>query len=451
VTLKMKTERGVAMEKPLIPTDRLEALHAALDRIRVAPAYQSGKWFVGPVNFAPEVHGTMNVPERVEICDVTLREASQGYFGEKEYIALATALDDAGVAVIQFLAPKTGGEKDETVNALDQLAKMGFKAKLQLYGVATESQMDLARDHGVEIISYTIFPLPEWQPIYAASRKVRADSELVARSAAVDSEPALLEYVEQMATAIKERGMKPRPIANFFSLASVDFLRKLGRTCERAGVYALNLVDAAGGMGPAACRYIVAEIKKAAPALPLGMHTHNDLGLATANALAGVEAGASQVDVTINGAGARAGNATMAEVVVAIESLYGVSTGIDLNKLTHLSNLFEELSRWPTPKDKPVVGDYAFTDASDTHSFLLQADPLLFAPLRPELVGNQRRSHLDLKSGIHTLRMRLEEIGLTVAEENLPQLWESIQNELAAKRRALTEEEIQACVSGTRS
>jgi 2-isopropylmalate synthase len=178
------------------------------------------------------------------------------------------------------------------------------------------------------------------------------------------------------------------------------------------------------------------------------MHTHNDLGLATANALAGVEAGASQVDVTINGAGARSGNATMAEVVVAIESLYGVTTGIDLNKLTRLSKLFEELSGWPIPKDKPLVGDYAFSDASDTHSFLLAADPLLFAPVRPDLVGNQRRSHLDLKSGINTLRIRLQEIGLTIPEEDLGQIWARVEQELAAKRRALSEDEIRACVNG---
>jgi isopropylmalate/homocitrate/citramalate synthase len=390
----------------------------------------------------------MNLPERVEICDVTLREASQGYFGEKEYIALAAALDDAGVAVIQFLAPKTGGERSETVKTLQRLNKMGLKAKLQLYGAASEAQMDLARDCGVEIISYTIFPLPEWQPIYAASRKIGDDSATVARSAAVENEAALLEYVEEMAAAIKKRGMKPRPIANFFSLASIEFLRNLGRSCERAGVYALNFVDAAGAMGPAGCRYSVSEVKKAAPLLTLGMHTHNDLGLATANALAGVEAGASQVDVTINGAGARAGNATLAEVAVGIESLYGVSTGIDLGKLTGLSNLFEDLSRWPRPKDKPLVGDYAFNDSSDTHSFLLEADPLLFAPVRPELVGNQRRSHLDLKSGINSLRMRLREIGMSVAEERLPQIWQRVEQELAAKRRALTEEEIRACVNG---
>ena len=140
---------------------------------------------------------------------------------------------------------------------------------------------------------------------------------------AVDSEAALLEYVEQMAAAIKKRGMKARPIANFFSMASIEFLRKLGRTCERVGVYALNFVDAAGSMGPAACRYVVSEVKKARPDWPWACTRTTTWDLATANALAGVEAGASQVDVTINGAGARAGNATMAEVVVAIESLYG--------------------------------------------------------------------------------------------------------------------------------
>lgn len=439
------------MVKLMIPNAQLEALHAALDEIRVAPAYRSGKWFVGPVNFAAEVRGAMTLPARVEICDVTLREASQAYFGVREYIALASALDEAGVAVIQFLAPKSVDDRDQAVKVLRQLSKMKLRAKLQLYGVGSESQMDLARDHGVEIISYTIFPLPEWQPIYAASRKGGDLSHAAASLAAPDSEAKLIDYVEETAAAIKKRGMKARPIANFFSMASIDFLRNLARTCELIGVYALNFVDAAGSMGPAACRYVIGEAKKSAPGLTIGMHTHNDLGLATANALAGVEAGASQVDVTINGVGARAGNATMAEVVVALESLYGVATGIDLSKLTGLAKLFEQLSSWPTPKDKPLVGDYAFTDASDTHSFLMQADPLLFAPVTPQLVGNQRRSHLDLKSGINTLRMRLKEIGLDVSEESLPQLWARIQKELESKRRALTEAEIRDCVNAAQA
>jgi isopropylmalate/homocitrate/citramalate synthase len=435
------------MDNPNSMNPKLQALHKALERIRVAPAYESGKWFVGPLNFAPEARAGMNLPERVEICDVTLREASQAYFTEDQYVALAAALDEAGVAVIQFLTPKNETASDEALMALQQLGKIGLKAKLQLYGVATESQMDLARDYGVEIISYTIFPLPEWQPIYAASRMTEDRSEAVERSRSADSEQALLDHVEKTAEAIRQRGLKPRPIANFFSMAPLPFLRKLAQCCERVGVYALNFVDAAGSMGPAGCRYVISEVKKAAPGLTLGMHTHNDLGLATANALAGVEAGASQVDVTINGAGPRAGNATMAEVVVALESLYGVKTGIDLKKLTGLSRLFEDLSRWPTPKDKPLVGDYAFTDASETHSFLLQADPLLFAPVRPGLLGNKRRSHLTLGSGVNTLRMRFKELGISVAEEKLPGILKRVKSELRARRRVLTEEELRDCVN----
>ncbi|HWP60668.1 MAG TPA: hypothetical protein VNL14_22430 [Candidatus Acidoferrales bacterium] len=438
------------MENPA-DDPKLQALHRALEKIRVAPAYRPGQWFVGPLNFAPEVRATMNLPAKVEICDVTLREASQAYFTVEHYVTMATALDEAGVSVIQFLAPKNHGADDEALQALERLAKTKLKAKLQLYGVASESQIDLARDHGVEIVSYTIFPLPEWQPIYAASRKPESRPGALERSRAADTEPALLDYVEKTAAAIHRRGLKPRPIANFFSLASLEFLCKLARSCERAGVYALNFVDAAGSMGPAACRHVIAEVRKAAPHLALGIHAHNDLGLATANALAGVEGGASQVDVTVNGAGARAGNAAMAEVVVALEALYGVKTGIALAKLTGLARLFEDLSRWPTPKDKPLVGEYAFTDASETHSFLLRADPLLFAPVRPELVGNKRRSHLDLKSGENTLRMRLQEIGVAFPEERLADLLRRIRSEIALRRRPLTEEEIRDCANETRN
>jgi isopropylmalate/homocitrate/citramalate synthase len=131
--------------------------------------------------------------------------------------------------------------------------------------------------------------------------------------------------------------------------------------------------------------------------------------------------------------------------VLALESLYGIDSGIDARKLTGLANLFERLSAWPTAKDKPLVGEYAFNDASDTHSFLMQFDPLLFSPVTPQIVGNQRRSHLDLKSGVHTLRMRLQEIGLEVSEESLPGLWARIQKELESKRRALSEAELRDC------
>ena len=429
-------------------TLRVQALQKALSRLRVPPSCYPDKWCVGPVNFAEEVRAGMNLPERVEICDVTLREASQAYFTRKEYVTLAMALDEASVSVIQFLSPKKeiGGEEAENIKALKELSKLGLSAKLQLYGVSSEPEMDLAAEYGIDSVSYTIFPIPEWQPVYASRRVSRDRSEAVERSKSVHSEDGLIEHMERMAEAVKRRGMKPRPIANFFSMAPLDFLRKFARACQKAEVYALNFVDAAGNMGPAGYRYVVSEVKKAAPGLKVGVHTHNDLGLATANALAGVEAGAVQVDVTVNGAGARAGNATMAEVVIDLEALYGVKTGIRLNKLTVLSRMFEDMSRWPTPKDKPLVGEYAFTDSSETHSFLLQADPLLFAPVRPEIVGNRRRSHLDSSSGVNTLKMRLHELGIVVSEEKLPSLLARIRSELLLKRRPLTEEEMRDCI-----
>ena len=270
--------------------------------------------------------------------------------------------------------------------------------------------------------------------------------ENVAGSAAADSEATLIDYVEQMAAAIKTRGMKARPIANFFSMASIEFLRNLARTCERVGVYALNFVDAAGSMGPAACRYVVAEVKKAAPGLTLGMHTHNDLGLATANALAGVEAGASQVDVTINGAGAQSGQCH--------HGRGGRRHGIPLRH--HNRNRLEQI-------DRPVETFRGIVQVADTQgqtagwglrfhrrqrypqfslasrSVAIRADQTRISrqpetqPSRPEV----RDQHTpDAASGDW----------LDVPEERLPRLWERFER-TGAKRRALTEEEIRACVN----
>ena len=438
------------MEKREDPALKLEALHKALDRLRVPPAYHPGKWFVGPVNFLREVRSAMNLPDRVEICDVTLREAPQTYFTEKEYIAYGMASNDAGVSVIQFLSPR-GDEKDAaSIKALKELGRRGLSAKLQVYGVNSEREMDQAAELGVHNVSYTIFPIPEWQPIYSSRRVIPGGSELLEKAKSVKDENSLIEYMEKMAEAVKRRGMKPRPIANFFSMASIDFLKTLAKACERAGVFALNFVDAAGNVGPAGYRYVVSEVKKAAPGLTVGIHAHNDLGLAVANAVAGVEAGAAQVDVTVNGVGERTGNTTMAEVVVALEALYDVPTGIKLEKLTPLAKLFADMARWPIPRNMPLVGEYAFTDSSETHSFLQQADPLLFAPVTPELVGNKRRSHLDLKSGIHTLKMRLRELNLVLPEAKLPDLMSVTKAELMLRRRPLTEEEMRDLVDRIR-
>jgi isopropylmalate/homocitrate/citramalate synthase len=428
-------------------TSKLQALHEVLTRVRVPPAYNPGKWFAGPVNFAPQVRAGMNLPERVEICDVTLREASQAYFGKKEIISLAQALDEAGVAVIQFLSPKNEGERSDEIQTCKELGKLKLSAKLQVYGVSSETEMDLAAEYGADSVCYTVFPIPQWQPVFAARRKVSGRSEVLEKSQAVRTEDDLIEYMEKMAQAARQRGLKARPITNFFAIAPIEFVIRYAQACERAQVYALNLTDPAGNMGPAGYRYVISEVKKAAPRLTVGVHAHNDLGLATANALAAVEGGASQVDVTINGTGARAGNATMAEVVVALEALYRVKTGMKLERLTGLAKMFEDLSRWPTPKDKPLVGEYAFTDASETHSFLLQADPLLFAPVRPELVGNKRRSHIDLKSGLNTLKMKLHEVGIVFPDDKLPILLSHVKSKLEIRRRLLTEEELRDCVA----
>ena len=116
----------------------------------------------------------MNLPERVEICDVTLREASQAYFGKKEFIALAHELDDAGVAVIQFLLPKNEGVKSEEMQTFKELGKQKLSAKLQVYGLSSEAEMDMAAEYGADSICYTVFPIPQWQPVFAARKRVAA-------------------------------------------------------------------------------------------------------------------------------------------------------------------------------------------------------------------------------------------------------------------------------------
>lgn len=150
--------------------------------------------------------------------------------------------------------------------------------------------------------------------------------------------------------------------------------------------------------------------------IPVEMHTHDDLGMATANALAGIRAGAQSVNTTVNGLGERAGNAPLEEVVMALRYTLGIDVGVDTRRLRELSQQVARASGAPLPPWKAIVGDNAFAHESGIHAAGVLRDPQTYEPFPPEAVGGQRRLVLGKHSGRHLLLQILKEQGIPVEQ-----------------------------------
>jgi homocitrate synthase NifV len=174
--------------------------------------------------------------------------------------------------------------------------------------------------------------------------------------------------------------------------------------------------------------------------VPIHFHGHNDFGLATANAVAAVRAGARWIHGTVNGMGERAGNANLGEVALALRALWGVETALDLARMRALAERVRELSGYELEPWKPLVGENLFRRESGAVASQFH-DPPSIEPYSSELVGAQRSIVLGKKSGIDSIRIKLAELGLGVPEEKQQALLARVKRLGSEKRGLVTDEE----------
>jgi 2-isopropylmalate synthase len=219
------------------------------------------------------------------------------------------------------------------------------------------------------------------------------------------------------------------------------FLMDVVGAVDDAGVDWINVPDTCGVATPGRFRELVASVVEATDAR-VDVHTHDDFGLASATAVAGLEGGADQAQVTINGIGERAGNAAYEEVAMALEAVYGVDTGVDTTRLAELSRRVEACSDVVVPANKPVVGDNAFAHESGIHAAGVIEDSATFEPgvMRPEDVGAERELVLGKHTGTHSVRERLEEAGFDPTDEEVRTVTRRVKEYAAADNRVTVSE-----------
>lgn len=224
---------------------------------------------------------------------------------------------------------------------------------------------------------------------------------------------------------------------------SPEFLKRIFKAVEEVHCDIINIPDTVGVAVPSAFYTFVKEICEYVD-MVVDVHCHNDFGLAVANSLSAVEAGAREIQVTVNGLGERAGNANLAETVMSLHSIYGATTSIKTEYLVETARLVERFTGAKIPITAPIVGENAFSHESGIHSHGVIENSKTFEPgiMTPEMVGHRRRIVLGKHTGRHAVKKVLEDAGYRPTDEQLQEILERIK-ELGDKGKQIADADLQ--------
>jgi homocitrate synthase NifV len=367
----------------------------------------------------------------VTLCDTTLRDGEQAAgvaFTSSEKVSIAWLLDRAGVQEIEVGTPAMGGQEEEAIRAVHAL---GLRARLLSWNRALTSDVDRSVVCGATAVTVCL-----------PASDVQLTSKLgQSRSWALATLRGVVRYA-------KERDLYVCVGAEDASRADPDFLLQFAREAAAAGADRLRFSDTVGVLTPETARERIAALAASVP-LPLEIHAHDDFGLATANALAGVAGGAAFVSTTVLGLGERAGNAALEEVALALKHLHGLETGIESTFLPEICEFVARAAGRPIPAGKSIVGAAAFAHESGIHADgVLKSGPT-YEPFPPEEIGRCREIALGKHSGRRALEYRLARLGVDMDEDRLPELLAAVRHFSVETKRPVEDAELlRLCRSG---
>jgi isopropylmalate/homocitrate/citramalate synthase len=352
----------------------------------------------------------------VGLYDTTLRDGEQTIgvvLTPEEKLEIAQALDAAGVDRIEAGFPRVSADD---YHAVELIVGAGLRAEVWGFSRAVQADVDALVELGVgaSVIESPI-----------------SDGKLEALGV---SREKMLERITKAVSFATEHGIHVAFFGVDSSRASLDFFDQAYAAAVEAGAAEVVVVDTLGIATPEAAALLVSRALDRLD-VPVHWHGHDDFGLGTAAAIAAVQAGATWVQGTINGMGERAGNADLLEVALALEALYGIPTRLDLTRARDVSRLVAERAGTPLPPWKAVTGEALFTRESGAVAAQFH-DPPAIEPYSSELVGAERGIVLGKKSGIDSIRITSERLGLDVDAAGQAELLEAVKR-LGTSRQGL--------------
>ena len=370
-----------------------------------------------------------DLPEKACIWDETLRDGEQTptvTLNLDEKIHLAKLMDEIGVKIIAVGFPAVSeSEKNIVKTIVNEDCKSA-----SIVGIARPKKSDIDACIAADLEEIVVFmPI---SPIFLKTLKQTEEEQLNKINTAI--------------TYAKDNGFKVNWVSEDGTRSEFSHLKNVFQTAIKAGAERVVIGDTVGILTPYSTTYLIKRIREEIVKpmnndVSIGIHTHNDFGLAVANTITGVFEGCQYPHTCINGYGERAGNAALEEVVTILERM-GIDTGIDMTKLPELSEVCEKYFCQPLARNKPIVGDYAFAHESGLHIAAILAHPLTYEPINPKMVGRRRKFYLGKFSGtksiVHSLQEKLNILDLDIPDEII----KKIVKEVKEKHESTSKEEL---------
>jgi methanogen homocitrate synthase len=396
------------------------------------PFFEKGRHWVSPTNFMDETLDKSQVAGHVQIHDVSLRDGEQTpnvIFTTEERIAIAKALNDLGVDRIEFGMPIVSRDIYE---AFQEVLKMDFQSEIVAFLRAHPDDIQSAVDLGCTscIIEHNVNPY-FCKSVYELTYD---------------------QTVERMVNTFKDAkaaGLTARVMGWDASRTTLEYLKRLySDILDQVVPASLIFVDTFGVMTPAAMSHTIKSFREWFPGVPIEVHNHNGFGLGMANAMAAILAGASCVHGALLGLGERDGNIPIDEIAMALNLLYQIPTNIELSQLSRVCHLAQRITGYKNQGTKPITGDFYFQLQAGVviHAVQKIADAGLgdrtWAAFAPEVIGKSGYEFLLSKmSGIRTIAMFLEQLGLQASKEQMAEMLELVKEQSNLVKGAISLEE----------
>lgn len=361
---------------------------------------------------------------KVRVLDTTLRDGEQTpgvSLTPDEKLRIAIKLDSMGVNIIEAGSAITSpGERE----GIKKITSEGLSAEICSFARAVEGDIDAALECDVNSV-HLVVPTSDLH----IEHKLKKTREEVLQQA-IDSTQYAVDH-----------GLIVELSAEDSTRSDMDFLTQIFQEGIKTGAHRICACDTVGMLTPEKSFEFYGQLSKIGA--PLSVHCHNDFGLAVANSLSALRAGATEVHATINGIGERAGNASLEEIAVSLYSLYDVKTDINIQMLYEVSKMVARLTGVYLQPNKAIVGENAFAHESGIHADGVIKKAETYEPITPELVGHQRRFVMGKHIGTKLLQKRVEELGLKVNQDQLMQIFNRVKS-LGDMGKCVTDVDLQA-------